>query len=141
MSLIQTIKEHQLQARKERDVPRASLLTTLLGESMMVGKSNGNRETTDAEVMVVVRKFINNIDFFIEASKGETPPYLKLERQILEQYLPTQMTGDALRATILEIIKDTAAENMGTVMKTLKERHSGHYDGNEASKLVREVLG
>jgi len=60
MTLMEQIKTAQVTARKT-GAQEASLLTTLLGEAAMVGK-NANRETTDQEVVAVVKKFVKNID-------------------------------------------------------------------------------
>ena len=64
MSLIEKIRVDQLASRKAAfNYPatnklQADLLTTLLGEEVMVGKNAGSRETTDAEVIAIVKKFI-----------------------------------------------------------------------------------
>jgi hypothetical protein len=61
MSLIQTIKADQVQARKARSAS-ASILTTLIGEAEMIGKNAGDRESTDEEVIAIIKKFIKNLD-------------------------------------------------------------------------------
>lgn len=72
MTLIQQIKDKQIAARKSGD-SLASLYTTLLGEASIIGKNAGNRETTDVEVVAVVKKFIKNIDETVQAltSRGQ----------------------------------------------------------------------
>ena len=57
MSKLQEIKAAQLTARKERNTFKASLLTTLIGEAEMVGKSAGNRPSTDEEVLQVLNMY------------------------------------------------------------------------------------
>jgi hypothetical protein len=57
---MEQIKAKQIAARKSGSAD-AGLLTTLLGEAAMVGK-NAGRETTDQEVVAVVKKFVKNID-------------------------------------------------------------------------------
>ena len=49
--LINQIKSDALEARKARQTNTATLLTTLYSEASMVGKNDGNRESTDAEVL------------------------------------------------------------------------------------------
>lgn len=55
MTLIATIKLEQLNARKARDSVKASLLTTLLGELQTLAKNSGKDESTDAQVVVLVK--------------------------------------------------------------------------------------
>ena len=91
------IKELQVAARKAGTAD-ASLLTTLLGEAAMVGK-NAGRDTTDQEVVAVVKKFIKNLDETISAlsTRGQDTTAFTAERKLLEQFLPLQLTELALQ--------------------------------------------
>ena len=60
--LLETINQDRNEARKMKYTATATLLTTLYSEAQMVGKNDGNRETTDAEVVAVIKKFVKNID-------------------------------------------------------------------------------
>ena len=143
MSLLQDIKDHQLEARKKKDKIRANLLTTLLGEASMIGKNDGNRETTDNEVVAVIKKFIKSMNETMQATDGGSTQLLS-EKAMLEEYLPEQLTGNALHNTITSIVINLGAHGpkaMGMVMKELKTQYAGQYDGKEASTLTKEVLG
>ena len=151
MSLISQIKAAQVRARIERSVS-ASILTTLLGEAEMIGKNAGNRETTDEEVIGVAKKFIKNIDETIavveraDVTDATTSVLtaIRNERAVVEQFLPSQMNDDQLRTAIQDVIGGikTAGEvpNMGLVMKVLKQRFDGQYDGKAASTITKEEL-
>ena len=141
MSLMTLIKEKQIEARKSKVVVAAGLLTTLMGEAAMVGK-NAGRETTDAEVVAVVKKFIKNIDETLTAVGAAAASAATLaasatlltERAILEQFLPLQLTELELQ-NLAE--KHTA---MPEFMKFLKENHAGQYDGKMASAVAKKVF-
>ena len=62
MSLIEKIKSDHLAYRKLRDTTATTFLSTLIGEAEMIGKSGGNREVTNQEVIALVKKFIKNIN-------------------------------------------------------------------------------
>jgi uncharacterized protein YqeY len=149
MSLLEEIRKDQLQARKEHafGVP---LLTTLIGEAQMPGK-NAGRESTDEEVLGIIKKFISNLDevikilgknqseFFID----ERLVHAQTERMILMKYVPIQKTEAELRVIITEyidILGEKSPKQMGKVMGMLKTEYSGRYDGTLASKLVKELL-
>jgi uncharacterized protein YqeY len=134
MTLMEQIKTMQVTARKSAFI-EASLLTTLLGESAMVGK-NAGRETTDAEVVAVVKKFIKNIDETINelTSRNKDASVFLTERKVLEQFLPNQLSEMALKSIA---IKFTA---MPEFMKHLKENHAGQYDGKLASSVAKSVF-
>jgi uncharacterized protein YqeY len=141
MSLMQRIKTYQLEARKIKDTVAANVLTTLIGEATSVGKNDGNRETTDAEIVAVIKKFVKNID---ETLKVTDAPHLRDERSLLMGLLPAQITKEQLLPIIAAIFNEVGAttpKDMGKVMKVLKERFDGQYDGAVASTLIRQGLG
>ena len=156
MTLLEKIKSTQLQARKDRDTVTASLLTTLIGDAVMVGKNNGNRESTDVEVIATIKKFINNINETLKALEAKRPTFVGTgvyvdvatvkaneEKRILESFLPKQLIGDELDAVINSVITAVGAASpadLGKVMKELKTSHEGTYDGALASKLIRHKL-
>lgn len=158
-SIIENIKSAQLQARKDRDEVKSVLLTTLIGEASMKGKNDGNRESTDADFISVLKKFITNIDdtlnIFVKnpvigedniASRKQKEEKLQKEKSILVSFLPSladQMSEEQLRLEIGKIITQFSLSNpkgMGTIMKELKANFNGKYDTANASKIVKEVL-
>ena len=153
MSLLSRIKKDQLLARKEHDKVTALLLTTLIGEAAMVGKNNGNRDSTDAEVVAVVKKFIKNNNETLRAAVTDTVVnHVKTEIAILERYLPKQLTAAEIEKFFEDSVYIWAHEfcasendkpeiNVGVLMKELKNQHEGQYDGKIASQLAKKVLG
>lgn len=144
MSLLQRIKDDQLQSRKDRDKDKSSLLTTLIGEASMLGKNDGNRESTDAEVIAIIKKFVKNLNEVISVTDTVTVIIIAQDEiDTLEKYLPEQITGMRLKITIQGVIVSIGAESirdMGKIMKALKDNYDGYYDGKEASAIVKELL-
>ena len=149
MTLLERIRTEQIDARKNRDrlcrgAERASLLTTLLSEAQNVGLNDGKRESTDAEVIAVIKKFIKNIDETLAVAPREE---LVWERKVLEGFLPSQLSDNELHAAVVSIVEEIHAlemvrnmQQMGKVMKTLKERFEGRFDGKKASEFVKAAL-
>ena len=144
MTLLETIRTEQIRARKARDGVRTSLLTTLLSEAANVGLNDGKRESTDAEVIAVIKKFIKNIDETLAVRASDD---LLVERAILEGFLPSQLSEDELLAAVVSIVAELELDGqsrsmkmMGPVMKTLKERFEGQFDGKAASETVKRTL-
>lgn len=145
MSLIQTIKVAQLNARKERRSGDAAVLTTLIGEAEAVGKNNGNREVTDQEVVAMIKKFIKNIDEVLSVVQPGTDSHTKSqsEKSLLSTFLPQQLDEAGLRTVMQGLIAThgiAGQKGMGVLMKELKAAHDGTYDGSMASKLAKELL-
>jgi hypothetical protein len=149
MTLIETIKKAQIQARKEKNEISASTLTTLIGEAEMIGKNDGNRQSTDAEVTAVIKKFIKNIDETVTVlEKAAQPDVARLEKLakekvILTAFMPKQLTELELRdivGSILITFEEKNPKLMGKVLGILKEKYAGQYDGALSSKIVKEML-
>lgn len=136
MSLLQQIKSDQLSARKAKDKFKASLLTTLLAEASRPGLDDGKRESTDAEVTAVVKKFIKNMKESLDAYYTEA---VHTEMCIVNEYLPQQLEEPRLRNIIVGMIV-AGHDNMGKIMKELKSDFTGQYDGKMASQLAKEEL-
>lgn len=134
MSLMEDIKVRQVAARKA-GAPEALLYTTLLGEAGAIGKNAGNRETTDQEVVAVVKKFIKNLDETINAltARGQPAGEYEFEREVLEQFLPMQLSETALRELA------ACQKDMPSFMKHLKENFAGKYDGKLASTVAKSI--
>lgn len=148
MPLIKTIKSDQVTARKLKNSSEAALLTTLIGEAEMIGKSDGNRETTDAETVALVKKFIKNIDEILANVHQGSEHYASatVEKTLLSKYLPKQLTEVEVRALLTSMIEEHCISfgqqkpKMGVLMQRLKAEHEGTYDGAIASKLAKELL-
>lgn len=151
MSILNTIKNDNVTARKSRDIITSSLLSTLYAEAVNVGKNDGNRETSDKETLAVIKKFIDGVNFTIDnidsvISDVKYEIAVK-EREILSAYIekfqPKQLTTEELTDIISGIVatlQEKSPKQMGVVMKTLKDSYDGMYQGNEASKIVKAVL-
>lgn len=137
MTLLQTIKSDQLTSRKNKDRVQASVLTTLIGEASIIGKNDGNRESTDAEVMTVIKKFVKGIDESLSYGASEQ---LEIEKVVLTRYLPTELSDDRLSELASAYIKNNSDHNMGQVMKYFKETHPGQYDGKTLSAIVKRLI-
>ena len=142
--LIVKIKHDQLVARKNRDQIKSTLLTTLIGEADMVGKNNGNRDPFDEEVISVVKKFLKGVNETIDilSRSGHDASQFEKERDILDSYLPTQLTKEKLIVMLDSAVVDgTLVEDKsfkGAAMKWLKEHYSGQYDGRVAAAAIDE---
>ncbi|MDN3093088.1 GatB/YqeY domain-containing protein, partial [Enterococcus faecalis] len=97
--LIKQIKSDQEDARRAKAGLTATLLTTLIGEAMMVAKNDQREAPTDDEVKEVIGRFVKGIrDTRAALEMAGTPAddprlvTLEEERLVLVRYLPQQLT-------------------------------------------------
>lgn len=139
MSLMEQIKRDQLEFRKQRQSVEVGVLTTLIGEASAIGKNNGNRETTDTEVIALVKKFLDNnndtIKILIEGGQQEKADNLLKENAALQVYVPKQMSEQEIRDALA-----TCSKEIGKIMGHFKKSFPGMYDGALVSRLAKEYV-
>jgi uncharacterized protein YqeY len=149
MSLLARLRADQLASRRSKDEISTNLLTALIGEASRIGKDDGNRESTDDEVLATIKKFLKGAEetgAAIQArSDGSGPSQYGLQKincelEILRSYQPAQATDDQIRAAIASYRESNPDANIGGVMGHLKATFGANYDGKRGSALAREAL-
>lgn len=141
MSLYQQIRQDQVAARllsrTEDTRLKARLLTTLLGESARVGKDAGDREPTDEEVVILIRKFIKNIDETLRHRPNDEAAFA--ERDLLSAYLPAPLSDDALCAILRTKYQreDLTVKNMKTILTDFEASHPGQVTGQQLAVILK----
>jgi uncharacterized protein YqeY len=128
-------------ARKEKNQTLLTLLTTLYSECAMVGKTKRNGDSTDEEVLSIIRKFKIGVEEIAKIKGINTD--IEYELSVYEKYLPSMISDEELLIIIDEIVNSLAEKSpkqMGKVMTELKNKYLGRYDGTLASKIVKEKL-
>lgn len=113
-----------------------SILTLLVGELQTASKRDGS-EITDEKVIAAARKLIK--------SNNEThklKPSLKLiqENQVLEQFLPVQLSEEKLRSELQFSHTTIPFTGVGEAMAFLAEKFPGQYDRGLASRVAKELF-
>lgn len=149
MSLLEQIKIDKDAARKAYNARDAGVLTTLFAESQKVGKDDGDRESTDDEVVAVAKKFIKGIEEtlgFLYLKKesanqrhADAIELLEHERGLIEAYLPQMVEDDVLRAFVQAQIAD-GANHQGKLMGAVKKEFGQTVDMKSAGVIISEEL-
>lgn len=145
MNLIDKIRAEQLDARKARLSDKASILTVLLGEAERIGKDKGNRDTTDDEVILVVRRLLKTGNELKKLFKDNPVALAKnvSEIELLESFLPTQLGESEIVEAAKEIVEEigaTTMKQMGRVMGLLRKKFGNSLNMATASKAVKDLL-
>lgn len=131
---------------KAGEAARAAFLVTLAAEAARKGKDAGNRESTDDEVLSVVKKFLDNASLTLKALGDKAPEQrarVEAEIALLKGYMPTQADVDTVKQAVADIVDGLAERSpkqMGVVMGQLTARFGAALDKATASALVRDAL-
>lgn len=106
-----------------------------------------DHQATDEEVLDVIAKEIKkhreSIDLYEKGGRPELVDKEKKELEILQSYLPEQMSEDEVKTLVDEAISSTGAtsmQDMGKVMGALMPKVKGKADNSLVSNLVKQKL-
>ncbi len=107
---------------------------------------NGHADFNDDQVLAVLRKEVKQRKETLSEIEGSGREDLveqtKAEIDVLEKYLPAEMTPEAVEAAVREIVDamDPGQKNMGSVMKAVIAKLKGQADGKLINQIVRKLL-
>ncbi len=113
----------------EQDIEKESQLT--------------DEETTEV-AFTEAKKRKESILEFEKGKREDLVEKEKKELEILQKYLPEQLSEEGIRKLAKEAIEKIGAKeikDMGKVMAELSPKIKGRADGSLASKIVKELLG
>ena len=107
---------------------------------------NGHADFNDDQVLAVLRKEVKQrketLSEIESSGREDLVEQTKAEIDVLEKYLPAEMTPEAVEAAVKEIVDamDPGQKNMGSVMKAVMAKLKGQADGKLINQIVRELL-
>ena len=152
--LKQEIQNAVIQALKSGDQMSSGTLRMLLASVLTKEKEKKFKEKLEEEavlsddeiISIIISEIKKRRDSIVLYEKGTRPELAakeKKEIEILQKYLPEQISEDELRKIIAESVLKTGAKemkDMGKVMADLNPKIKGKADGGEVSKIVKELL-
>jgi uncharacterized protein YqeY len=141
MELAEKVRQDLTVAMKAGEKERVSALRLVLSELQKAAK-----EGSDDEVAVLRRERKRRQESaaaFREGGRPELAAAEDAEAQVIETYLPAELSNDELRAIVAAAVAETGAsspKDMGQVMKASMARVAGRADGKRVSALAQEAL-
>lgn len=135
------------QAMKSKDALRSSALSFLRSQMMNAAIEKRKKNLDDAEVIAVIKKQVkqrqDSIEQFKKGNRLDLVEKETGELEILQSYLPAQMSEEEINKVIDEVVVQIGAagiKDMGKVMKEALARIGGQADGKVVSDLVKARL-
>lgn len=134
--LLAKIKTQRVAAFKNKDTNKEDKekylsLTLVMGELARLD----SKEPSDSEVAKVLSKMIKSAT---ETNSLKPSDELVSEIALLKSFLPTELSEIELSKVIDQLFSETPT--LPAVMKALKERYTGQYNGKLASELINKKL-
>ena len=147
MTLKEQLQEDLKTALFAKDSLKVSTIRMLLSD-MKNFSIEKQRELEDTDVVSLVERQVKrhreSIEGFEKGARAEMAEKEKRELEILQTYLPEQLSEQQIAAEVEKAISSTSAStiaDMGKVMGVLMPKVQGQADGSVVSNVVRELLG
>ncbi|GCD19709.1 MULTISPECIES: GatB/YqeY domain-containing protein [Cellulomonas] len=135
-------------AMKARDSFRTGTLRQLVAAVRAEAKAGPvEKDLTEDDVLRVlareVKKRRESAEIYTTAGADERAANESAEADVVEEYLPQQLSDDELAALVQDVVAATGASSlrdMGAVMKEATARAGLSADGKKLSALVRAAL-
>ncbi|KKP65467.1 MAG: Glutaminyl-tRNA synthase b subunit [candidate division WS6 bacterium GW2011_GWE1_34_7] len=146
MSLTQDIRKEMFEASKVGNTKEADILKLVLAdiknEEISIGET-----LSDEQVLKVLRKqkkrVEDSIEGFTKMNREDLISKEKEQLQVLERYLPAQMSEEDITKVVKKVLKEsnaTSLKDMGMIMgKSMKELGDSA-DGNTVRNIVQSLL-
>lgn len=146
MKLKNEIQTALTAAMKARDEDTKRTLRLVMS-SIKLSEVENRGELDDSRILSILQKEVKTREDSIQearqAGREDLVKAAEREIEILNQFLPKQMAADELIVLAKQVIEETGAtsiKDMGTVMKNLMPKLEGRASGQDASKIVRDLL-
>ncbi len=146
MELRRQLETDLYQSMRDKDEIARNTIRIVLS-SLKLAEVEKGHTIDDAEIQGIIQKEIKmraeSIAEFTKGNRQDLVDKAKLETQVLEKYLPKQMSDDELLKLIDRAIGEVGAQSpadMGKVMKSVLPLVQGQASADRISKLVRSRL-
>ena len=140
LTLKDRIRQDMNAARRQRERDRTRLLSTLLSD-IRNREIEKRHELDDAEVAEVLARGVKLRNEAAEqmASRPELAARERAEVEIIQAYMPAQLSEEEIRQKIVNAIEAGAA-NIGALMGSVMPELKGRAEGREVNRIAREEL-
>ena len=131
---------------REKNIVRKNTVQMVRAAILQIEKDKGI-EVDDSKILEIIAKEVKTkkdalVDFE-KAGREDLTNQTKSEIEVLQEYLPKQLTYEELKEKVAEVIAKvgaTSIKDMGVVMKEAKAEIGTSADGKSINEVVRELL-
>ncbi|MGB3051257.1 MAG: GatB/YqeY domain-containing protein [Polyangiales bacterium] len=138
MSLLEQINADLKKAMLERDELTRDTLRMVKSELLTLDKPDDLAVLSRA-----VKSRRDSIKSYIEGGRQDLADREQAEIEVIERYLPKQLSEEEAREAIAAIVGElgvSSKKELGRVMKEIKARFPGQVDGKLASSIAGQLL-
>jgi uncharacterized protein YqeY len=142
LTILEQVQEDVRTAMKAGERERAAALRMVVDALQQDAKLGEGDEV--AVLQRERKKRLEAVDAYREGGRGEQADVEQTEAELIEAYLPEQLSDAELGELVSAAIEETGAaeqSQMGQVMSAVMPKVGDRADGKRVSQVVRERLG
>ncbi|MBN8857377.1 MAG: GatB/YqeY domain-containing protein [Sphingobacteriales bacterium] len=148
MALEQNINEQLKQAMLAKDEKKLRGLRAIKAAIIIAktAEGAGGQISADEEIKMLqklVKQRKDSLEIFQQQNRADLAQKEQEEIEVIEAFLPKQMSEEELKEALTKIIADTGASSpadMGKVMGAATKQLAGKADGKTISAMVKALL-
>lgn len=142
------IQKDLIAGMKAKDaVKLASLRSIKTAITVAKTSPNAPAELSDGDIQKIIQKLVkqrkDSAEQYIAAGRQELADNELAEMEIMNEYLPKQLTEDEIKTEVMNAINElnaTSMKDMGKVMGFINKKFAGQVDGKVVSIIVKNSL-
>ena len=136
-----------LKAKDKNTYPTLRLIVSAIKDAEIAGRSKGQKEIKDPDVIGILKKMIKqrneSCEVYKKAQRTELLDNETKEINVINTFLPKQLSEEETKKICEEVIKSVGAssmKDMGKVMGALKSTHADTLDFSKVSGIIKGLL-
>ena len=136
-----------LKAKDKNTYPTLRLIVSAIKDAEIAGRSKGQKEIKDSDITGILKKMIKqrneSCDVYKKAGRTELLESETKEINVINAFLPKQLSEEETKKICEEVIKSVGAssmKDMGKVMGELKSKHANTLDFSKVSGIIKGFL-
>ena len=142
MSLKLTLIEDMKQAMRSGAALKRDTVRTVMSEVKNFEIDNGEQDDAGVQkiILKLVKQFQDAMNDFVKANREDLILETQQKLDILQAYLPQQMTELELQKIVAEVVAAAPVKAMGPIIGQVVKRVAGQADGSRISAAVKIAL-
>lgn len=144
--LKEKLMEDLKESMKTKDTVRKNAVQMVRASILQIEKDKGIEVEDEKIIDIIAKEVKTKRDALKDFEKAERQDLIDLtnrEIEILQEYLPKQLSRDEVKAEVQKIISKigaTSMKDMGAIMKEAKAKMGASAEGKTINEVAKEIL-
>ena len=145
--LKEKLMEDLKNAMKNKEEIRKNTVQMVRAAILQIEKDKGIQVEDDKIVEIIAKEVKSKKDALNDFAKAERQDLIdqtNQEIEVLQQYLPKQLSREEIKVELEKIITEigaTTMKDMGAIMKEAKAKMGASADGKTINEVAKEIMG